>query len=102
MQRIGVIEQLQLWQDQLIQQGELEEARGHEQAWNTFILLFDVCVEVLGDEEWDIDFFLSIIETGFEEATFGMVPPTIDQVVVTNLDLPQIQPKKVVFLIGLT
>lgn len=102
MQRIGVIEQLQLWQDQLIQQGELEEAREHEQAWNTFILLLDEFVEVLGDEEWDIDLFLSIIETGFEEATFGMVPPTIDQVLVTNFDLPKIQPKKVVFLIGLT
>ena len=57
---------------------------------------------MLGDEEWDIDLFLSIIETGFEEATFGMVPPTIDQVLVTNFDLPKIQPKKVVFLIGLT
>src|SRR5699024_309557 len=54
MQRIGVIEQLQLWQYQLIQQGELEEAREHEQAWNTFILLLDEFVEVLGDEEWDI------------------------------------------------
>ena len=102
MEEIGVTNQLQLWQEQLIQQGELEEAREHEQAWNTFILLLDEFVEVLGDEEWDIDLFLSIIETGFEEATFGMVPPTIDQVLVTNFDLPKIQPKKVVFLIGLT
>lgn len=102
MEEIGVIGQLQLWQDQLIQQGELEEAREHEQAWNTFISLLDEFVEVLGDEEWDIDLFVSIIETGFEEATFGMVPPTIDQVLVTNFDLPKIQPKRVVFLIGLT
>lgn len=102
MDDIGVINQLQFWRDQLIERGELEEAREHEQAWDTFLLLLDEFVEVLGDEEWDIDSFLSIMETGFEQATFGMVPPTIDQVLVTNFDLPKIQPKKVVFLIGLT
>src|SRR5690625_2441745 len=99
---IGVIEELQTWRDQLIEQGELKEAREHEQAWDTFILLLEEFVEVLGEEPWDIDLFMSIIETGFEESTFGMVPPTIDQVLVTNFDLPKIQSKKVVFLIGLT
>lgn len=102
MSEIGVINQLQNWRDQLIDQGELEEAREHEQAWDTFIELLDEFVEVLGDEKWDIDLFISIMETGFEQTTFGMVPPAIDQVLVTNYDLPKIQSKKVVFLIGLT
>src|SRR5690625_4118946 len=102
MAEIGVINQLQNWRDHLIDQGELEEAREHEQAWNTFIEFLDEFVEVLGDEKWDIDLFISIMETGFEQTTFGMVPPAIDQVLVTNYDLPKIQSKKVVFLIGLT
>lgn len=99
---IGVVDQIQHWRDQLIEEGALEEARKHEQAWDTFINLLDEFVEVLGDEQWDIDSFISIMETGFEQATFSMVPPTIDQVLVTNFDLPKIQYKKVVFLIGLT
>lgn len=99
---IGVIDQIQYWRDQLSTNGDLEEARKHEQAWETFIQLLDEFVEVLGDEAWDIDAFLSIMETGFEQATFSMVPPTIDQVLITNFDLPKIQSKKVVFLIGLT
>ena len=102
MADIGVIEELQKWRDELIGLGELTEAREHEQAWDTFILILDEFVEVLGEEKWDIDLFVSIMETGFEEATFGMVPPAIDQVLVTNYDLPKIQAKKVVFLIGLT
>lgn len=102
MVKIGVVEELQIWRDQLIEQGELKEAREHEQAWDTFIVLLEEFVEVLGEDTWDIDLFMSIMETGFEEATFGMVPPTIDQVLVTNFDLPKIQSKKVVFLIGLT
>lgn len=99
---IGVVNQIQHWRDQLSEKGDLEEARKHEQAWETFVQLLDEFVEVLGDETWDIDLFLSIIETGFEQATFSMVPPTIDQVLITNFDLPKIQSKKVVFLIGLT
>ena len=102
MIEIGVVNQIQHWRDQLIEDGDLEEARKHEQAWDTFINLLDEFVEVLGEEQWDIDSFISIMETGFEQATFSMVPPTIDQVLVTNFDLPKIQYKKVVFLIGLT
>lgn len=102
LSKIGVVEQIKHWRDQLIASGELEEARKHEQAWDTFINLLDEFVEVLGEENWDIDLFLSIIETGFEQATFSMVPPTLDQVLVTNFDLPKIETKNIVFLIGLT
>lgn len=102
MEKIGVIDTLEFWRNQLTATGDLEEAEKHEQAWGTFISLLDEFVEVLGDEAWDIDAFLSIIETGFEQANYSMVPPAIDQVLVTNYDLPKIQAKKVVFLIGLT
>ena len=98
----GVAHHIQHWRDQLSTNGSLEEARQHEQAWKTFVQLLDEFVEVLGDEPWDIDLFISLMETGFEQATFNMVPPAIDQVLVTNFDLPKIQTKKVVFLIGLT
>ncbi len=99
---LGVVDQLQNWRDELIEAGNLTEARKHEQVWETFISLLDEFVEILGEEEWALDLFLSIIETGFEQATFSMVPPSIDQVLVTNFDMPKIQSKKVVFLIGLT
>ncbi len=102
LENIGIIETLEFWRNQLTAAGDLEEAEKHEQAWGTFISLLDEFVEVLGDEAWDLDAFLSIIETGFEQANYSMVPPTIDQVLVTNYDLPKIQAKKVVFLIGLT
>lgn len=102
MVEIGVVKQIEHWRDQLVVAGDLEEARKHEQAWDTFIALLDEFVEVLGDEAWDIDLFTSIIETGFEQATFSMVPPTLDQVLITSFDFPKIETKKVVFIIGMT
>lgn len=102
MEDIGVVQMLEYWRNQLTLAGDLAEARKHEQAWAEFIILLDEFVEVLGDEKWDSNLFISIFETGFEQATYSMVPPTIDQVLITNYDLPKIQSKKIVFLIGLT
>lgn len=102
MERCGIMANLSLWRTQLIAAGQLGEAEKHEQAWETFVSLLDEFVEVLGEEPWDIDGFIAIMEAGFEEACYSMVPPTIDQVLITNYDLPKIQAKKVVFLIGLT
>ncbi|MDN6162221.1 MAG: hypothetical protein L0I79_05535, partial [Atopostipes sp.] len=102
MEDIQLINSLEFWRNQLIAQGALEEAEKHEQAWDTFIAILDEFVEVLGDEAWDLDNFLAIIEAGFDEATYSMLPPTIDQVLITDYDLPKIQAKKIVFLMGLT
>ncbi len=102
MEKIGVMKSLDFWRSQLVADGQLEAAEQHEQAWGTFVSLLDEFVELLGDEAWDLDSFLAIIESGFEEASYSMVPPTIDQVLITNYDLPKIQAKKIVFLIGLT
>lgn len=102
MEKIQVQKQLEFWWNQQAEQGHLEEAKRHEQAWQQFISILDEFVEILGEEEWDLESFLSIIETGFEEATYSILPPTIDQVLITNYDLPKIQAKKIVFLIDLT
>ncbi|MER2064223.1 MAG: helicase-exonuclease AddAB subunit AddB, partial [Alkalibacterium sp.] len=98
----GFNDQLLYWRDQAIEQGELEEARKHEQVWQTFIQLLDEFVDVLGDEPWDMDSFLSILETGFEQATYSIVPPSIDQVMFTNFDKSRINTKKVVIILGMT
>ena len=98
----GFNDQLLYWRDQSIEQGELEDARKHEQVWQTFIQLLDEFVDVLGDEPWDIDSFLSILETGFEQATYSIVPPSIDQVMYTNFDKSRINTKKIVFILGMT
>ncbi|GEK90669.1 PD-(D/E)XK nuclease family protein [Alkalibacterium kapii] len=98
----GINDQLLYWRDQAIDEGKLEDARKHEQVWQTFIQLLDEFVDVLGDEPWDMDSFLSILETGFEQATYSIVPPTIDQVMFTSFDKSRINTKKVVIILGLT
>lgn len=95
-------DQLLNWRDQALEDGDLEDARKHEQVWQTFTQLLDEFVDVLGDEEWSIDTFLSILETGFEQATYSIVPPSIDQVMFTQFDKSRMSCKKIVFILGMT
>lgn len=102
LEKHHVNDQLLNWRDWALEKGDLEEARKHEQVWQTFMQLLDEFVDVLGDEEWDSDSFLSILETGFEQATYSIVPPSIDQVHFTTFDKTRPSCKKVVFILGLT
>ncbi|MCC5889320.1 MAG: PD-(D/E)XK nuclease family protein [Alkalibacterium sp.] len=102
LEKHHVNNQLLNWRDWALETGELEEARKHEQVWQTFMQLLDEFVDVLGDEEWDSESFLSILETGFDQATYSIVPPSIDQIHFTTFDKTRPNCKKVVFILGLT
>lgn len=102
LERNGINDQLLFWRDQAIEAGDLDAARQHEQVWQTFIQLLDEYVDVLGDEAWNVDDFLTILEAGFENATYGMVPASIDQVIFSSLTSVRPDTAKVVFLLGMT
>lgn len=102
LERNGINDQMLFWRDQAIEEGDLDSAREHEQVWQTFIQLLDEFVDVLGEEEWDLDHFLTILETGFENATFSIVPPSIDQVIFSNFTSVRSGTSKVVFILGMT
>lgn len=98
----GVPDQLLFWRDELIQENDLEGARRHEQVWQVFIQLLDEYVEVLGDQSFEEESFRDILTTGFENASYSMVPPTIDQVIFSGLAGARIGTAKVTFILGLT
>lgn len=98
----GVDRQIGFWRDQALAAGDLVDARKHEQVWETFIKMLDEFVDVLGEDEWDMDSFLTILETGFEQATYSIVPPSIDQIMFTSFDKVRVNTKNVVFILGLT
>jgi len=97
----GIKDQLLFWRDQALENEELEEARQHEQVWKTMVQLFDEFDELLGREPWNMDDFLTIVDTGFTNATYSIVPPRIDQVIVSNFDQSRVGKKKYVFYLGM-
>lgn len=97
----GVKKRILTWRDQAIESENIEDSNQHEQAWNTFIKIIDEYIEVLGDSEWSLDEFMSIVETAFESTEFSIVPPTIDQVMVTKMNHVPTNKFKAVFYIGM-
>ncbi len=82
--------------------GELEVASQYSQVWDIVIDILDQIVEIMGDDVVSIDKFIKIISLGFEEYELGLVPPSIDQVLVSSVDRMKNPNTKYLYLIGVT
>ena len=82
--------------------GELEVASQYSQVWDIVIDILDQIVEIMGDDVVSIDRFIKIISLGFEEYELGLVPPSIDQVLVSSVDRMKNPNTKYLYLIGVT
>ncbi|WP_353486184.1 PD-(D/E)XK nuclease family protein [Apilactobacillus xinyiensis] len=102
MVNMGVPDQLNAWRNRLIDEGKLEEASRPEQVWNTFCNLLDDYVTVLGNNEFKAEDFLSLLQAGFEGASYNQIPSTLDQVAISESGIVQMNNRKVVFMMGST
>lgn len=82
--------------------GELDIANQYSQVWNIVVDIFDQMVEIMGEEEVSLDKFIRIISLGFDEYELGLVPPSIDQVLVSSVDRMKNPNTKYLYLIGTT
>ncbi len=93
---------LMAWRDAYLEEGRLQEGRQHEQAWQTFINMLDDYVQLFGDETFDIGYFFKILDLAFQNATYAIVPPTMDAVTIASFDEGKVNPKKVTFIMGMS
>lgn len=63
---------MESWRQRAEEQGYLELAREHEQAWSAISALLDEFVEVLGKETLDLNSFVEIIATGLDALEFSL------------------------------
>ncbi|MCP8968239.1 helicase-exonuclease AddAB subunit AddB [Ectobacillus ponti] len=85
-------------------QAEAEErflfANDHEQVWSEVLDLLDKLVELLGEEKLPRDVFLQVMEAGLEALQFANIPPSLDQVIIANIDRSRLSDIRAVILIG--
>ncbi len=82
--------------------GELDIANQYSQVWNIVVETFDQMVEIMGEEKIALDKFVKLIGLGFDEYELGLVPPSIDQVLVSSVDRMKNANTKYLYLIGTT
>lgn len=101
LEHVEAAQHIEVWREKAEREGLIELAREHEQAWNAVIALLDEFVEVLGDEELTRTDFLEIIQTGLEAMEFSLLPPALDQLIVTDMEHARLLEAKAVFAVGL-
>lgn len=75
-------------------------AAEHEQAWKQWIGVLEQFVLMFGDKELDLAAAVKILDEGFETLEFSRIPPSLDEITVSTLDLARLMDIKSVFIIG--
>ncbi|MGI6734051.1 MAG: PD-(D/E)XK nuclease family protein [Anaerovoracaceae bacterium] len=77
--------QLETLCQELEEAGELEAAMEMQQIWESVLGLLDQLTELIGDEAINIEDYASMLQAGFDSIELGLIPTTIDQVVVGTM-----------------
>ena len=80
--------------------GDIDSANEYSQIWNVVINVLDQVVEVLGDEDITKEEFGRVLLIGFSEYTAGLIPPTLDQVILGSVDRMRSHNIKALYVIG--
>lgn len=97
---IGAGEKVEQWVLEFKSCGELDIANEYNQVWNKVIEFLDQMVEVLGEEEVKLDEFVKLLTTGIKEFEVGVIPPSLDQVLIGDIERVKSQEVSAVFIIG--
>lgn len=93
-------EQVQRMEEKFLAEGELALAKEYSQVYRIVIELFDKFVELLGEEFISLREYCELLDAGLEEAKVGVIPPSLDQVVVGDVERTRLNHLKVLFFIG--
>lgn len=78
-----------------------EQAAEHGQAWVEVCDLCEQMIVLLGDERIALEDFVDVLESGLEQFDLALTPPTIDQLLVGDVDRARCPELKAAFVLGL-
>lgn len=72
--------------DELMGEGYVEAARENGQVYDTIVELLDQLYVILGDDALSLAKFAAVVEEGLRAYSVGIIPATLDQVLVGDID----------------
>lgn len=100
IEKLNIRENMEKQRDLDIITANIEESRRDEQVWQSFIDLLDEFHLIYSDMPISYDDFVELLMAGLYESSYHIIPATMDQVMFTSMESPQVQPYKVSFIIG--
>jgi len=100
LSRLGAPSKLEEWSRAAAAAGDLDRAQEHTQVWTDLAELLDELVGALGDTAMPMAEFREVIEAGLADFSLGLVPPTLDQVLVSSIERSRHPPVRAAFVMG--
>lgn len=93
-------DRLELWSRQDDLAGDPLRSRMHRQLWDGVIGLLDQLVELMGNEPADAVLFAGMLDAGLESLRLGVVPPSLDRVLIGTPERTRSDRVAVLYLLG--
>lgn len=100
LENVKVPQILFVMSDEAQAEGNPEKAKIHAQIWENCIQMLEQMVDIMGEDTISIELFTQLVETGLDSIRQGLVPPSLDQVLIGNLDRTRSSQAKVVLVLG--
>ena len=97
---IGVPERIEETIEQFRKSGQLNLANEASQVWNIIMEVFDQTVEVMGNETFGLERFSNILKIGLGEYKVGLIPASLDQVLVGSVERSKSHEVKALYILG--
>jgi ATP-dependent helicase/nuclease subunit B len=97
---LRVTETLTKWIEELTIAEENEMVRQHSQIWGKICGLFDKLVDILGDESATTSEFAKILDAGLSSIDMGIIPPSVDQLIVGDVTRSRLADVKALVVLG--
>ena len=100
LENIGAKDKLEDMKEHFQAMGDLSKVREYMQAFTKVNELTEKMKNLIGMEKLKVDEFLALLESAFEDIKVGVVPASLDRVVVGDIQRTRLNDIKVLFLIG--
>ncbi len=98
--QMSLPEKIESWVSALKEEGYFEKANENAQIWNIMIHVFDQLVEIIGEKKLSLKEYAKLLVSGFSEYQVGVIPPSIDHVLIGRVDRSVIANPKIMFVVG--
>ncbi len=103
LEEMHLEDKLKAYEEYFLDRGEPGDenlAREYSQVYERVLELLERLEGLLGDEKADMKNYIQILDAGFEEIRVGVIPATVDQVMVGDITRSRLESVKVLFFVG--
>lgn len=93
-------EKLAVYEQDFLASGEPERAREYAQIYRLVMELLEQIISLLDEETMNLQEFADILDAGFGEIQVGIIPGSIDRIVVGDMERSRLKQVKILFFLG--